>query len=261
MRETAGRSPAPASAVAATAVPGAGAEPLLAVKALDVYYGAVQALHGVAIEVAAGEVVTLIGANGAGKTTLLRTISGLLAARRGSIRFAGEEIMRLPAHRIVARGISQVPEGRIVFANLSVRDNLEMGAYLRRDRAGIRDDLERMFALFPRLKERERQRAGTLSGGEQQMLAIARGLMSRPRLLLMDEPSLGLAPILVREIFRTVAEISSQGVTILLVEQNAHMALGIADRGYVMETGSIVLSDTRDNLLRNEEVKSAYLGG
>ncbi len=213
------------------------------------------------LAVRAGEVVTLIGANGAGKTTLLRTISGLLPPRHGRITFAGRDITRLAAHRIVASGISQVPEGRIIFANLSVRDNLELGAYLRRDRARIRADLERMFALFPRLKERERQRGGTLSGGEQQMLAIARGLMSRPRLLLMDEPSLGLAPILVREIFRTVAEISRQGVTILLVEQNAHMALGIADRGYVMETGSIVLSDTRENLLRNEEVRNAYLGG
>jgi len=228
---------------------------------LDVCYGAVQALRGVSLAVGAGEVVTLIGANGAGKTTLLRTISGLLPPRRGKITFAGQDITRLAAHRIVASGISQVPEGRIIFANLSVRDNLELGAYLRRDRAQMRADLERVFALFPRLKERERQRGGTLSGGEQQMLAIARGLMSRPRLLLMDEPSLGLAPILVREIFRTVAEISRQGVTILLVEQNAHMALGIADRGYVMETGSIVLSDTRENLLRNEEVKSAYLGG
>jgi branched-chain amino acid transport system ATP-binding protein len=234
---------------------------LLAVDDLHVAYGAVAALRGVSLSVEAGEVVTLIGANGAGKTTLLRTISGLLAPRRGQIRFAGTELIRLPAHRIVALGVSQVPEGRIVFPNLSVRDNLELGAYVRRDRSGIRSDLERMYALFPRLKERERQRAGTLSGGEQQMLAIARALMSRPRLLLMDEPSLGLAPILVREIFRTVAEISRQGMTILLVEQNAHMALGVADRGYVMETGSIVLSDTRENLLRNAEVKSAYLGG
>jgi len=247
--------------VAAPAGAPAGAEPLLTVADLDVCYGAVQALRGVSLAVGAGEVVTLIGANGAGKTTLLRTISGLLPPRRGKITFAGQDITRLAAHRIVASGISQVPEGRIIFANLSVRDNLELGAYLRRDRAQMRADLERVFALFPRLKERERQRGGTLSGGEQQMLAIARGLMSRPRLLLMDEPSLGLAPILVREIFRTVAEISRQGVTILLVEQNAHMALGIADRGYVMETGSIVLSDTRENLLRNEEVKSAYLGG
>jgi|SRR5688572_15002730 len=234
---------------------------LLAVEDLDVAYGAVAALRGVSLSVNLGEVVTLIGANGAGKTTLLKTISGLLAPRRGRIRFADTELTRLPAHRIVALGVSQVPEGRIVFPNLSVRDNLELGAYVRRDRSGIRSDLERMYAMFPRLKERERQRAGTLSGGEQQMLAIARALMSRPRLLLMDEPSLGLAPILVREIFRTVAEISRQGMTILLVEQNAHMALGVADRGYVMETGSIVLSDTRENLLRNAEVKSAYLGG
>jgi branched-chain amino acid transport system ATP-binding protein len=234
---------------------------LLAIRDLEVAYGAVQALRGVSLEVADGEIVTLIGANGAGKTTLLRTISGLIPARRGSIGFAGAELTRVPAHRIVALGISQVPEGRIVFANLSVRDNLDLGAYLRRDRSQIRADLDRTFALFPRLRERERQRAGTLSGGEQQMLAIGRALMSRPRVLLMDEPSLGLAPILVREIFRTIAEISKQGMTILLVEQNAHMALGIADRGYVMETGNIVLSDTRENLLRNEEVRCAYLGG
>jgi branched-chain amino acid transport system ATP-binding protein len=234
---------------------------LLEISELEVGYGAIAALHGVSLEVRAGEVVSLIGANGAGKTTLLRTISGLLAPRQGSIRFDGQELTRLGAHQIVCRGVSQVPEGRIVFPNMSERDNLDLGAYIRRDRMGVRADLERMYELFPRLRERERQRAGTLSGGEQQMLAIARALMSRPRLLLMDEPSLGLAPILVREIFRTVAEISRQGMTILLVEQNAHMALGIADRGYVMETGNIVLSDTRENLLRNAEVKSAYLGG
>jgi branched-chain amino acid transport system ATP-binding protein len=237
------------------------AAPLLEIQDLVVAYGAVQALRGVSLVVGTGEIVTLIGANGAGKTTLLRTISGLLVPRQGSIRLAGVDLTRVAAHRIVGLGVSQVPEGRIVFANLTVRDNLELGAYLRRDRAGIRADLERVFTLFPRLRERERQRAGTLSGGEQQMLAIGRALMSRPRLLLMDEPSLGLAPILVREIFRTIAEISEQGMTILLVEQNAHMALGIADRGYVMETGSIVLSDSRENLLSNEEVKSAYLGG
>jgi len=234
---------------------------LLAIRDLDVAYGAIQALRGVSLEVGDGEIVTLIGANGAGKTTLLRTISGLLTARRGSIRLGEAELTRLPAHRIVGLGVSQVPEGRIVFANLSVRDNLDLGAYLRRDRSQVRADLERVYTLFPRLKERERQRAGTLSGGEQQMLAIGRALMSRPRVLLMDEPSLGLAPILVREIFRTIAEISKQGMTILLVEQNAHMALGVADRGYVMETGHIVLSDSRENLLRNEEVRSAYLGG
>jgi branched-chain amino acid transport system ATP-binding protein len=236
-------------------------ESLLEVRDLDVAYGAIQALKGVSLGVASGEIVTLIGANGAGKTTLLRTISGLLPARRGEIQFGGRDLTRLPAHKIVAAGVSQVPEGRIVFANLSVRDNLDLGAYRRRDRAGMRADLERVYTLFPRLKERERQRAGTLSGGEQQMLAIGRALMSAPQLLLMDEPSLGLAPILVREIFRTIAEINDQGMTILLVEQNAHMALGIADRGYVLETGSIVLSDTRENLLRNEEVRSAYLGG
>ena len=236
-------------------------KPLLEITDLEVGYGAIVALRGVSLAVHSGEVVSLIGANGAGKTTLLRTISGLLTPRRGSIRFDGQELVRLGAHLIVRRGVSQVPEGRIVFPNLTVRDNLDLGAYIRNDRAQVRADLERMYALFPRLRERERQRAGTLSGGEQQMLAIARALMSKPRLLLMDEPSLGLAPILVREIFRTVAEISRQGMTILLVEQNAHMALGIADRGYVMETGNIVLSDSRENLLRNAEVKNAYLGG
>jgi branched-chain amino acid transport system ATP-binding protein len=235
--------------------------PLLEITDLEVGYGAIAALRGVSLTVHSGEVVSLIGANGAGKTTLLRTISGLLTPRRGSIRFDGQELVRLGAHLIVRCGVSQVPEGRIVFPNLTVRDNLDLGAYIRNDRAQVRADLERMYALFPRLRERERQRAGTLSGGEQQMLAIARALMSKPRLLLMDEPSLGLAPILVREIFRTVAEISRQGMTILLVEQNAHMALGIADRGYVMETGNIVLSDSRENLLRNAEVKNAYLGG
>jgi branched-chain amino acid transport system ATP-binding protein len=234
---------------------------LLEITDLEVAYGAVAALHGVSLAVHRGEVVSLIGANGAGKTTLLRTISGLLTPRRGSIRFDGQELVRLGAHKIVRAGVSQVPEGRIVFPNLTVRDNLDLGAYIRRDRGQVRADLERMYSLFPRLRERERQRAGTLSGGEQQMLAIARALMAKPRLLLMDEPSLGLAPILVREIFRTVAEISRQGMTILLVEQNAHMALGIADRGYVMETGNIVLSDSRENLLRNAEVKNAYLGG
>ena len=234
---------------------------LLEVEALDVYYGAVHALKGLSLHAETGEVVTLIGANGAGKTTLLRTISGLVRARAGRVRYDGRDITRLPPHEIVGLGISQTPEGRMVFANLTVADNLELGAYRRRDRAGIQADRERVFALFPRLKERRRQNAGTLSGGEQQMLAIGRSLMSRPRLLLLDEPSLGLAPLLVREIFKTIQEINRAGVTVLLVEQNAHMALSVAGRGYVLETGRVRLEDRADRLLQNDEVKRAYLGG
>ena len=209
----------------------------------------------------AGEIVTLIGANGAGKTTLLRTISGLVPPRTGRIEFEGRDITKVPAHEIVGLGISQSPEGRLVFANLSVADNLELGAYRRKDKPGIAEDRERVFHLFPRLLERRRQSAGTLSGGEQQMLAIGRALMSRPRLLLLDEPSLGLAPLLVREIFRTIRDINARGVTILLVEQNAHMALTVAGRGYVLETGRVVLEDRAASLLQNAEVKKAYLGG
>ena len=205
--------------------------------------------------------MTLIGANGAGKTTLLRTISGLIRARAGTVRFDGRDLTRVPPHEIVGLGISQSPEGRMVFANLSVEDNLELGAYRRRDRAGILADRERVYSLFPRLMERRRQNAGTLSGGEQQMLAIGRALMSRPRLLLLDEPSLGLAPLLVREIFKTIVEINRAGVTVLLVEQNAHMALTIAGRGYVLETGRVRLTDKAASLLQNDEVKRAYLGG
>ncbi|MCL6614387.1 MAG: ABC transporter ATP-binding protein, partial [Firmicutes bacterium] len=211
--------------------------------------------------VAEGEIVTLIGDNGAGKSTTLKTISGLLRPRSGSIRFAGEDLTRVPAHRIVALGISQVPEGRRVFANLTVMENLELGAYCRTDAAGIREDLERVFSLFPRLAERRRQVAGSLSGGEQQMLAMARGLMSRPRLMLMDEPSMGLAPLLVQEIFRIIGEINAAGTTILLVEQNAHMALSIAHRAYVLETGRIVLSGPARELAQDPKVKEAYLGG
>jgi branched-chain amino acid transport system ATP-binding protein len=234
---------------------------VLAVRGLDVYYGAVHALKGIDVAAEAGEIVTLIGANGAGKTTLLRTISGLVPPRAGRIEFEGRDITKVPAHEIVGLGISQSPEGRLVFANLSVSDNLDLGAYRRKDKPGIAEDRERVFQLFPRLLERRRQSAGTLSGGEQQMLAIGRALMSRPRLLLLDEPSLGLAPLLVREIFRTIREINGRGVTILLVEQNAHMALTVAGRGYVLETGHVVLEDRAASLLHNAEVKKAYLGG
>jgi branched-chain amino acid transport system ATP-binding protein len=233
----------------------------LRVEGLDVFYGAVHALKGVSVHVEQGEIVTLIGANGAGKTTLLRTISGLVPARAGRVTFEGRDITKVPAHEIVALGLSQAPEGRMVFANLSVEDNLEMGAYRRKDRAGIREDRDAMFVLFPRLLERRRQLAGTLSGGEQQMLAIARALMSRPRLVLLDEPSLGIAPLLVRDIFRNIVEINRRGVTVVLVEQNAHMALSIAGRGYVLETGRVVLEDSAVKLAANDEVRAAYLGG
>ena len=234
---------------------------MLEVEGIDVFYGAVHALKGVSLRADAGEIVTLIGANGAGKTTLLRTLSGLIPARAGRIRFDGRDITRTPPHEIVALGVSHAPEGRLVFANLTVEDNLELGAYRRKDRAGITADRDQAFRLFPRLAERRKQSAGTLSGGEQQMLAIARALMSRPRLLLLDEPSLGLAPLLVREIFKQIREINQHGVTVLLVEQNAHMALSIARRGYVLETGHVRLEDEAARLLHNEEVKRAYLGG
>jgi branched-chain amino acid transport system ATP-binding protein len=235
-------------------------EALLTIRGLDVYYGAVHALKGVDLEVRRGEIVTLIGANGAGKSTLLRAISGLVRPRAGSITFDGKDLIRLPAHDVVVAGISHAPEGRAVFANLSVEDNLELGAYRRKDH-GIAADMERMIALFPRLGERRKQASGTMSGGEQQMLAIARALMSRPRLLLLDEPSLGLAPLLVADIFRTIVEINREGTTILLVEQNANQALKIAHRGYVLETGKVALSDDASNLLANPAVKEAYLGG
>jgi branched-chain amino acid transport system ATP-binding protein len=233
----------------------------LLVENLDVYYGAVHALKGVSLHVEAGEIVTLIGANGAGKTTLLRTISGVVPARSGRVSFEGRDITKLPAHEIVGLGVSQSPEGRMVFANLSVEDNLELGAYRRRDRDGIKKDRDQIFQLFPRLLERRRQLSGTLSGGEQQMLAMGRALMSRPRVLLLDEPSLGIAPLLVRDIFKTIVEINRAGTTVLLVEQNAHMALGIAQRGYVLETGRVVLEDTAAKLAANDEVRAAYLGG
>jgi branched-chain amino acid transport system ATP-binding protein len=234
---------------------------MLRVEGLDVFYGAVHALKGVSLEAHDGEIVTLIGANGAGKSTLLRTLSGLVPARAGRMVYNGRELNRLPPHEVVRLGISQAPEGRMVFSNLTVEDNLELGAYQRPDRALIRDDKKAMYELFPRLLERRRQLAGTLSGGEQQMLAIARALMSRPSLLLLDEPSLGLAPLLVREIFRTIREINQRGMTVLLVEQNAHMALAVAKRGYVLETGRVMFHDDARALLQNDEVKKAYLGG
>ena len=234
---------------------------LLDLDDVHVHYGAIHALKGVTIDVETGQIVTLVGANGAGKSTTLRAISGLLKPSQGAIRFQGKSLAGCPAHEIVRLGISHVPEGRIVFANLSVEDNLELGAYLRKDRAGVAADRKKIYALFPRLEERRRQASGTLSGGEQQMLAIGRALMARPKLLLMDEPSLGLAPLLVREIFRVIREIREQGMTIVLVEQNARMALSVADRGYVLETGVVCLSDRCEALLRNPEVQAAYLGG
>ncbi len=234
---------------------------LLEVNGINVYYGGIHALKALSFAIYEGEIVTLIGANGAGKTTTLNTISGLLRPRSGEISLAGRDITRIPPHETVKRGVSQAPEGRKIFANMTVKENLELGAYLRKDKAGIAADFERVFTLFPRLKERLLQNAGTLSGGEQQMLSIGRALMSRPKLLLLDEPSLGLAPLLVKAIFQVIAEINQQGTTILLVEQNANLALRTARRGYVLETGRIVLADSAPALLQNEQVKSAYLGG
>ncbi|HET8999931.1 MAG TPA: ABC transporter ATP-binding protein [bacterium] len=233
---------------------------LLEIEDLHVSYGAIHALRGLAFEVAAGTIVTLIGANGAGKSTTLNTISGLLRPHRGCVRLEGEDLTSVPPHEIVFKGVVQVPEGRRIFGRLTVLENLEMGAFRRTDAAEIRAGLDRTFSLFPRLKERITQVAGTLSGGEQQMLAIGRALMARPRVLLMDEPSMGLAPILVEQIFEAIVDINRQGTTILLVEQNAFMALNIADRGYVLQTGSIVLQGGAAELQANEEVKRAYLG-
>nr|WP_299024425.1 ABC transporter ATP-binding protein [uncultured Thermanaerothrix sp.] len=233
---------------------------LLEVHNLNVYYGAIHALQGISFHVEEGEIVTLIGANGAGKSTTLRTISGLLRTRTGYIRYKGRDITNTPAQEIVKMGISHVPEGRKIFAPLTVRENLLMGAYTRNDPNEIQRTMERVFISFPRLKERINQLGGTLSGGEQQMLAMGRGLMSRPTLLLLDEPSMGLSPILVEEIFRIIQEINQQGTSILLVEQNAHMALSIAHRAYVLETGRIVLSGTAKEVAENPMVKAAYLG-
>jgi len=232
---------------------------VLKVESLDVAYGEIRALKGVALEVGPGEIVTILGNNGAGKTTTLKTISGLLRPTRGTITLENEPLVDVPPHAIVARGVAHVPEGRRIFNRLTVRENLMMGAYLRNDSA-IGGDLERVFGLFPRLSERLVQVAGTLSGGEQQMLAIARALMARPRLLLLDEPSMGLAPVLVEQIFDTIGDINRQGMTILLVEQNAAMALSIAHRGYVLETGSIALAGTAAELSDNADVRRAYLG-
>ena len=236
--------------------------PLLEISNLVVGYGVITALHEISLRIPEGAIVTLIGANGAGKTTTLRAISGMLRPRSGSIRYRGEELTGLKPHCIVKRGVAHVPEGRMVFANLTVRENLQMGAFLRRDKPGIQRDLEFVFTIFPRLREREKQVAGTLSGGEQQMLAIARALMSQPKFLMLDEPSLGIAPLLVKTIFEKIVEINQQQkITILLVEQNANLALEISHYGYVLETGRIILQDNSQALRNNPEVRKAYLGG
>lgn len=234
---------------------------MLAVKDIDVYYGNIQALKGVTVTVEEGEIVTLIGANGAGKSTLLKTLSGLLKPKSGSIEFLGSSIAGKPAQGIVKSGISHVPEGRRVFANLTVEENLELGAFLRKDKKGIEADMKKVYDTFPRLLERRKQMSGTLSGGEQQMLAMGRAIMAKPKLLLLDEPSMGLAPLMVKTIFEVVKDINAQGTTILLVEQNANMALSVANRGYVIETGKVVLSGSADELQSSEEVRKAYLGG
>lgn len=234
---------------------------LLKVQDLDVYYGGIHALKQVSFTINAGEIVTLIGANGAGKSTTLRAVSGLVPTSSGSVEFKGVDITNMPAHKIAGLKLTHVPEGRRVFAYLSVEVNLQLGAYLRKDKAQVQEDLERVYTLFPRLAERRRQLAGSLSGGEQQMLAMGRGLMANPELMLLDEPSMGLAPLLVREIFRVIEEINRSGTTILLVEQNAKMALNVANRAYVLENGTVKLSGTAAELLQDERVRKAYLGG
>ena len=233
---------------------------MLNVNDINVYYGAIHAIKGVSFQVNDGEVVTLIGANGAGKSTILNTVCGLLRSRTGSVEFLGQDLAGIPAHKLVERGLAHVPEGRRIFQHMTVEENLEMGAYTQ-PRSSVDPNLERVFEQFPRLKERRRQVAGTLSGGEQQMLAMGRGLMSSPKLLMLDEPSMGLAPILVEQIFDIIRKLHQAGTTILLVEQNARMALSVADRGYVLETGKIVATGTGDELLHDEAVKKAYLGG
>lgn len=232
---------------------------MLKIDNINLYYGGIHALKDLSLEVKKGEIVTLIGANGAGKTSTLRAISGLEPIKSGTISYKGSPINKIPAHKIVSLGLSHVPEGRKIFANLTVLENLELGAYLRKDKE-IQKDMEMVFSKFPRLKEREKQQAGTLSGGEQQMLAIGRALMNRPEMLILDEPSMGLAPLVVKDIFDTIVEIKKSGTTILLVEQNANMALSIADRAYVLETGNIVLSGDAKELLEDDSIKSAYLG-
>ncbi|RDW16637.1 ABC transporter ATP-binding protein [Oceanobacillus chungangensis] len=234
---------------------------MLKVEEIDVYYGSIKALKGVSLNVNEGEIVTLIGANGAGKSTLLKTLSGLLKPKKGKIEYHNKSIAGKQAQTIVKAGISHVPEGRRVFANMTVEENLELGAYLRKDTKRIRVDFEKVFELFPRLFERKKQLSGTLSGGEQQMLAMGRALMAKPKLLLLDEPSMGLAPLLVKTIFNIIEEINRDGTTILLVEQNAHMALSIATRAYVIETGSVITSGTAEKLQASEEIRQAYLGG
>lgn len=234
---------------------------MLEIKGIDVYYGTIHALKGVEFHVEEGEIVTLIGANGAGKTTTLRTVSGLMRPKNGEILFEGENITRKSPDQIVKSGLSQVPEGRRIFANLTVQENLEMGGFTRKDRSGLKEDFENVFRKFPRLEERKKQIAGTLSGGEQQMLAMGRALMARPRILLLDEPSMGLAPLFVKEIFTIIRDINKAGTTILLVEQNANMALSIANRAYVIETGRITLSGDAKELAASPEVRKAYLGG
>lgn len=234
---------------------------MLKINDINVYYGNIHALKGVSLDIHEGEIVTLIGANGAGKSTLLKTVSGLLKPKQGDIIFGGQSIVGRAAQAIVKQGISHVPEGRRVFANMTVEENLELGAFLRKDKDGIKKDMESVFERFPRLLERRKQLSGTLSGGEQQMLAMGRALMARPRLLLMDEPSMGLAPLLVKTIFKIIEDINKSGTTILLVEQNANMALSIANRAYVIETGRVVISGTAEELNSSEQVKQAYLGG
>ncbi|HCE78857.1 MAG: ABC transporter ATP-binding protein [Lachnospiraceae bacterium] len=234
---------------------------MLKVENLKVRYGMIEAIKGISFEVRDGEIVTLIGANGAGKTTTMHAISGLLKPASGSITMDGQDLVKMPSHKIVSLGLAQVPEGRRVFAQQTVEENLVLGAYTRRDKAGIEEDQERVFDLFPRLKERRTQLAGTLSGGEQQMLAMGRALMAKPKLVLMDEPSMGLSPLLVKEIFHIIEDINKQGTTVLLVEQNARMALAIADRAYVLETGKITLEGTGEELAKDERVRKAYLGG
>ena len=233
---------------------------MLEIKDLEVYYGVIQAIKGISFEVNKGEVIALIGANGAGKTTILHTITGLLSPKKGSVIYEGTDITKIPAHKIVSLGMAHVPEGRRVFADLSVYENLKMGAYTRKDKNEVEETLEKVYERFPRLKERKNQMAGTLSGGEQQMLALGRALMSKPKIILMDEPSMGLSPILVNEIFDIIQEVSKSGTTVLLVEQNAKKALSIADRAYVLETGKIVLDGKAEDLLNDDSIKKAYLG-